>query len=171
MNRHVSAAVDQLGALTFLLLSKWKRIAWVLAPPTMRIALALPFLRSGLTRWDGFLSLSVGTVYLFEEQFKLHIFGHLYSFPLPDVSAYAVGVLEIVLPILLILGLGTRIAATGLLTMTAVIQLVFPDGWVNFYLYWAAIGLGLVALGPGALSLDYVINRFVFTKHAIVAAD
>ncbi len=43
-------------------------IAAFLAPPVMRIALALPFLRSGLTRWDGFLSLSAGTVYLFEEQ-------------------------------------------------------------------------------------------------------
>ncbi len=33
-------------------------IAHLIAPPMLRIALALPFFRSGLTRWDGFLSLS-----------------------------------------------------------------------------------------------------------------
>ncbi len=56
-------------------------VASFLAQPVLRIALALPFLRSGLTRWDGFLSLSPGTLYLFQEQFKLHIFGGLYGFP------------------------------------------------------------------------------------------
>jgi hypothetical protein len=57
------------------------RLGSFVAPPVVRIALALPFLRSGFTRWDGFLSISPGTDYLFEEQFKLHIFGGLYGFP------------------------------------------------------------------------------------------
>lgn len=130
------------------------------APPVLRIALALPFLRSGLTRWDGFLSLSIGTQYLFEEQFKLHILGNLYGFPAPDIVAYLVGLAEITLPILLFAGFATRFAALALLIMTGVIQLVFPDGWVNFHLYWAAIALAIMALGPGVLSLDYLIYRF-----------
>lgn len=133
-------------------------VARMVAPPVLRIALALPFLRSGLTRWDGFLSLSAGTRYLFEEQFKLHLFWGVYDLPAPDLLAFLVAVAEIVLPILLLLGCATRIAALGLLIMTGVIQLVFPDGWANFHLYWAAIALAIIALGPGALSLDRLID-------------
>jgi len=123
-------------------------------PPVLRIALALPFFRSGLARWDGFLSLSPGTIFLFEEQFKLHLFGNLYPFPAPLACAYLVGLAELVLPALLILGLATRFAAAGLLIMTGVIQLTYPEGWANFHLYWAAICLGILALGAGPLSLD-----------------
>lgn len=124
------------------------------APPVLRIALALPFLRSGLTRWDGFLSLSPGTLFLFEEQFRMHIFGAEYPFPAPDQLALFTAIAEIALPLLLLLGLGTRFVALGLLVMTGVIQLVFPDGWINFHLYWAALALGIIAIGPGAVSMD-----------------
>ena len=102
--------------------------------------------------------LSPGTTYLFEEQFKLHILGGLYDLPQPELTAYFVGVAEIVLPILLFAGLGTRIAALDLLIMTGVIQLVVPDGWANFHLYWAALALGIMALGPGALSVDRLLR-------------
>lgn len=129
-------------------------IARWIAPPVLRIALALPFLRSGLTRWDGFLSLSPGTLFLFEEQFRLHIFGGEYVLPAPDQLALLTAIAEIGLPILLIVGLATRFAALGLLVMTGVIQLVFPDGWTNFHLYWAALALGVIAIGPGAISID-----------------
>ena len=105
-------------------------IAWldsaahVAAPLVLRVALAVPFFRSGLTRWDGFLSLSPSTVYLFEEEYKLHIFGSIYNFPAPVVMAYLTGAAEITLPILLVVGLATRFAALGLLLMTAVIEAV-----------------------------------------------
>lgn len=135
------------------------RVGIAAAPPVLRIALALPFLRSGLTRWDGFLTLSVGTQYLFEEQFKLNIFGNLYGFPAPDTVAYLVALAEIILPILLLAGFATRLAALALLVMTGVIQLVFPDGWSNFHLYWAAIALAIMALGPGPLSLDRLLRK------------
>ena len=61
---------------------------------------------------------------------------------------------EIVLPILLAFGFLTRWAALGLLCMTAVIQLTYPDGWANFHLYWAAIALAVMTFGPGAISVD-----------------
>jgi putative oxidoreductase len=128
------------------------------APPMLRIALALPFFRSGLTRWDGFLSLSPGTLYLFEEQFKLHIFGAQYGFPAPDLLALVVAVAEITLPVLLVFGVATRLTALALLIMTGVIQLVFPDGWANFHLYWASLAVAIVALGPGPLSVDHLIR-------------
>ena len=120
----------------------------------LRLALAVPFLRSDLTKWDGFLQLSTGARYLFEEEFRLHILGGLYPCPAPIPMAYAAGTAEIVLPILLVLGLGTRFAAFGLLGMTAVIQLTVPDGWANFHLPWAAMALTLVVSGGGRLALD-----------------
>ena len=131
-------------------------IACVAAPPILRIALALPFFRSGLTRWDGFLSLSPGTIFLFEEQFKLHLFGRLYAFPFPIACAYLVGIAELLLPALLMLGLATRLAALGMLIMTGVIQLTNPDGWANFHLYWFAISLAIIDVGSGRLLLDHL---------------
>ncbi len=77
------------------------RVAHVLAPPLLRVALAVPFFKSGLTKWDGFLSLSPAAEFLFEDEFKLHIFGQAYDFPLPTAVAFLDGVAEIVLPVLL----------------------------------------------------------------------
>ena len=132
------------------------QVARVVAPPVLRIALALPFFKSGLTKWDGFLSLSPAASYLFEDEFKLHIFGHAYDFPFPAVFAYFDGIAEIVLPVLLILGFATRFSALALLVMTGVIQLVVPEGWANFHLPWAALAVAIIALGPGRLSLDHL---------------
>lgn len=133
--------------------------ALVIAPPVLRVALAVPFFKSGLTKWVGFLSLSPAAEYLFEDEFKLHIFGHVYDFPVPAVFAYVDGIAEIVLPVLLVLGLATRFSALGLLVMTGVIQLVVPEGWSNFHLPWAGLALAIVALGPGPLSLDHWLDR------------
>ncbi len=143
-----AAAVAGLGA--------FGRIA---APPVLRVALALPFLRSGLTRWDPFPDLSIGTQFLFEDMFKLHVFGRVLDLPAPLLTAYVTAVAEIALPLLLLVGLATRFAALGLLVMTGVIQLVAPEGWANFHLYWAGLALALIALGPGALSLDALVAR------------
>jgi putative oxidoreductase len=141
--------------------SKWlARIAQVVAPPVLRIALAVPFFKSGLTKWDGFLSLSPAATFLFEDEFKLHVFGEAYDFPLPTAFAYLDGIAEIALPVLLFIGLATRFSALGLLVMTGVIQLVVPEGWANFHLPWAGLALAIIALGPGALSLDRLLERW-----------
>jgi len=138
----------------------------VAAPPVLRVALALPFLRSGLTRWDGFGQLSSITLYLFEDEFRLHLFGREYGLPAPDQLALLTASAEIMLPVLLILGLGTRLAAFALLVMTAVIQLVFPEGWANFHLYWAAIAVAILAIGPGWMSIDHIIEAGLSRRSA-----
>jgi len=130
-----------------------------LASLALRFALAVPFYRSGLTKWNGFLDLSPGAVYLFGNEFKLHIFGAEYPFPYPETMAYVAGVAEVALPVLLVLGLATRFAALGLLGMTAVIFLVYPATWPNEPLPWAAMALALIAFGAGKISLDYLIVR------------
>ena len=159
MPTDTSAPVPALPRLVHGSLGLLAAAAAVLAPPVMRVALALPFFRSGLTRWDGFLHVSDATKYLFSDLFKLHILGGQYPIPLPGLTAGVTALAEITLPILLILGLATRFSALGLLAMTAVIQLVQPDGWQNFHLYWAALALGIIAIGPGRLSADHLLKR------------
>ncbi len=147
------------------LLAPLRRVeSWIASIPAalpllaLRLALAIPFYKSGLTKWDGFLQLSGGAQYLFGQEFKLHIFGAQYPYPFPMAAAYGAGIAEIVLPILLVLGLGTRFAALALLAMTAVIQITVPEGWANFHLPWAAMALTLAVYGGGALSLDRLIG-------------
>lgn len=125
-----------------------------LALLALRLALAVPFLRSGLTRWEGFGHLSDSTVYLFSQEFRLHLFGAEVPYPAPLLFAWGAAIAELLLPVLLVLGLGTRVAALGLLVMTCLIQLTIPDGWANFHLPWAAMSLALLAFGAGPLSLD-----------------
>jgi putative oxidoreductase len=128
-----------------------------LALLVLRVALAVPFFRSGLTKWEGFLSLSPSVHYLFANEFKLHLFGHAYGFPFPTLAAWGSSLGEIVLPVLLVAGLFTRFAAFGLLLMTAVIQLTIPDGWANFHLPWAAMALALVVYGSGRIAADALL--------------
>ncbi|MBL8593694.1 MAG: DoxX family protein [Devosia sp.] len=125
----------------------------------LRLALAVPFWRSGVNKWDGFLQLKDTAVYLFSSEFKLHLPGGPYPFPAPEVAAFASGAAEIVLPILLVFGLATRMSALGLLIMTIVVQLTVPDGW-PVHVTWAAMALGLMAWGPGRLSADHVLTMF-----------
>ncbi|MGH6886980.1 MAG: DoxX family protein [Geminicoccales bacterium] len=124
----------------------------------LRFGLAVPFWRSGVNKWDGFLQLNDVAVLLFSSEFKLHLPGGPYDFPAPAVMAFAAGSAEILLPVLLVLGLATRFAALGLLVMTLVVQLTVPDGW-PLHLTWAAMALGIMAWGPGLLSLDRGIER------------
>ncbi len=124
----------------------------------MRLALAVPFWKSGILKWDGFLQLNDTAIYLFSDEFKLHLPGGPYSFPAPAVMAFLSGSGEIVFPILLVLGLATRFAALGLLLMTIVVELTVPDGW-PIHLTWAAMALGIMAWGPGRLSIDNWIAR------------
>ena len=124
----------------------------------VRVALAVPFFSSGLTKWDGFGRLSAGAIYLFTEEFRLHVFGAEIAYPMPKLMAAAAGTAEIVLPILLVIGLATRWASFGLLAMTAIVQLTVPDGWASFHLPWAAMALVVTVFGPGRVALDRLLG-------------
>src|SRR5262245_24914770 len=124
----------------------------------LRVALAVPFWKSGILKWAGFLQLNVTAVDLFTDEFKLHLPGGPYDFPAPAVMAFLSGCGEIIFPVLLVLGLGTRFAATGLLLMTCIIELTVPDGW-PIHLTWAAMALAIMAWGPGRLSIDHALCR------------
>lgn len=143
-------------------LDSWHRATeqWVspLALLALRIALAIPFFRSGLTKWEAPFVLSSGARYLFTEEFKLHFFWGTMPYPAPLLMAFLAGAAEIALPVLLILGLATRLSALGILAMTIIIQLTIPDGLINFHLPWAAMALALLAYGGGLVSADRLIG-------------
>lgn len=124
----------------------------------LRVVLALPFFKSGLTKWDAPFVPSGGARFLFADEFRLHIFGGEYPYPAPELMAWASGTAEIVLPILLVLGLGTRFAAFGLLVMTGIIQLTVPDGWETHHLPWAATASAILEIGPGRIALDALLG-------------
>jgi putative oxidoreductase len=136
-----------------------------IAPPSfaqlvLRIALAVPFWRSGILKWSGFLQLNDTAVLLFSDEFKLHLPGGPYSFPAPEVMAFMSGSVEILAPIFLVLGLATRFAALALLVMTCIVELTVPDGW-PVHITWAAMALCLMAFGPGRWSVDHGIQKLV----------
>ncbi|OWQ82987.1 hypothetical protein CDN98_23470 [Roseateles terrae] len=142
----------------------WSRWWAALTPPAwlaqlaLRLAIAVPFLKSGLLKWDGFLHLNDVAVALFTDEFQLHLPGGPYPFPAPAVMAFLSACGEVVLPLLLIAGLGTRLAACALMGMIVLIQLTVPDGW-PVHATWFAMAMAIAAGGPGALSLDHLIGR------------
>lgn len=128
-----------------------ERIPDSLIQLTARIAIANVFWRSGQTKVNGF-HIREETFYLFKEEYKVPLLP-------PDVAAYLATVAEHVFPVLLLIGLATRLSALGLLGMTLVIQLfVIPGGWPE-HLLWFAVLLLIIARGPGAISLDYLIRN------------
>ena len=145
------------------LIAQVNAIVCAIAQPSLtqlvlRFGLAVPFWRSGVNKWDGFLQVNDVAIILFSSEFQLHLPGGPYPFPAPAVTAFAAGSAEILLPILLVLGLATRFAALGLLLMTLVAQLTVPDGW-PLHVTWAAMALGIMAWGPGRMSLDHLIKE------------
>jgi putative oxidoreductase len=137
-------------------------IRWIAQPSLaqlmLRLALAVPFWKSGILKWNGFLQLNDTAIYLFTDEFKLHLPGGPYDFPAPAVMAFLSGSGEIIFPVLLVLGFGTRFAAFGLLLMTCIVELTVPDGW-PIHITWAAMALAIMAWGPGRLSIDHALCR------------
>ena len=112
-----------------------------------RLGVAGVFFMSGRTKVEGLLTLKASTDTLFETDYRL-------PFVPPDIAAHAAAYSEHLFPILLVLGLFTRVSAAALLGMTAVIEIfVYPDAWPT-HLSWVGLLLPLIARGGGAWSLD-----------------
>ena len=116
-----------------------------------RLSMAAFFLRAGQTKLNG-RELSSSAVYLFKEEYKVPLLP-------PETAAWMAVGAEHVFPILLIIGLTTRLSALALLAMTAIIQVfVYPGSWPD-HLMWAVMLTFIAARGPGPLSLDRVLCR------------
>lgn len=128
---------------------------WNLTLLFTRLVLAGVFWRSGRTKVDegSWFSISDNTYFLFQEEYK--------NVPLPsDLAAVMATVSEHVFPVLLVLGLFTRLSALGLLGMTMVIQIfVYPEAWWQVHSLWVAMALLLIIKGGGSISLDAPLVR------------
>ena len=117
----------------------------------VRVAIAAVFWFSGRTKVDGILTVNENTFFLFQEEYKVPLVP-------PDIAAYMATYAETFFPILLVLGLFTRLSAFSLLIMTVVIEIfVYPLAWPT-HLTWAALMLYLIGRGAGKWSLDRVFG-------------
>ena len=113
-----------------------------------RLAIAGVFLRAGLTKIGSWES----TVALFADEYKVPVLA-------PHVAAATSATFEVGCSVLLLLGLGTRLAVLPLIGMIMTIQLfVYPEAWSE-HLVWGSILLFLLTRGGGAIAVDRLIVR------------
>jgi len=73
---------------------------------------------------------------------------------------------EFILPICLVIGFGTRIAAALLLIATVLLEAYFVPGTLwTIHAYWGAVLLVLMTCGPGPISLDWAV-RTLYRRQA-----
>src|SRR5215510_6239657 len=116
----------------------------------MRIGVGMVFFKAGLLKYQSFEF----AVKLFEDEYKL-------PFLAPAVAARMAMINELTTSTLLFLGLATRLVTVPLFGMISVIQIfVYPNAWPD-HILWGSILLFLLTRGPKALSIDYLIKRYV----------
>jgi len=124
----------------------------------MRIGVGSVFFNAGLLKYNSWEF----TVQLFRDEYKVPVLD-------PVTAAQMAMIQELTIPVLLFVGLATRIAIVPLLGMIAVIQtFVYPNAWTE-HLVWGSILVFLLTRGPGTFSVDHLIARrfrFVDTAHS-----
>ena len=117
-----------------------------------RIGIAAIFFFSGRTKVEGWFTITDSAYELFRTEYS--------GVPLPsDLATVMATFSEHLFPVLLVLGLFTRLSALALLGMTLTIQVfVYPEAWPA-HLSWAGLLLPLVAMGGGKVSLDRLLFR------------
>ena len=118
-----------------------------------RVYLAHQFWKSGILRFNDWKN---GT---FDNQLFLFELEHPVPGLDPATAAYLTTGAELILPIMLVLGLFGRFAAAGLLVMTAVIE--FTYGHFDIHILWAFLAGMIFIKGPGKLSMDTLILKFI----------
>lgn len=121
-----------------------------LAALAARLFVANVFWLSGLTKLRDWSS-------------TLDLFAYEYQVPLlpPPVAAVLGTAGELVLPVMLVLGLGGRVAALGLSVVNVVAVLSLPDmpeAAFQLHLFWGSLLAGLAVYGPGRWSVDGWLN-------------
>jgi len=164
----VASIADKLVALCAL-------IPYALVALGLRLVMARVFFLSGQSKIEGpsvvipFKIRDLDLTVVLPAQIKpetFQIFETQYAgLPVsPTLAAYLFTYAEFVLPICLVLGFATRLAALALLVMTVLLQLyVMPTMLWAAHVYWASILLVLMSVGPGAISIDALI-RYIYSK-------
>ncbi len=106
-----------------------------------RFYMARIFFKSGLTKIDDW----EGTLWLFKQEYGINF--------MPTFMAYSATALELIAPVLLFLGLGTRVAAAGLTLFSVCIHLTYPAFHEHYF--WMMVLSAIALYGPSTLSLDF----------------
>jgi putative oxidoreductase len=110
--------------------------------------MAAVFWNSGQTKLASWLT----TVALFRDEYHVPILP-------PELAATLAATVELTCPVLLVLGIATRLATLPMLAMTFVIEVfVYPENWLE-HLTWATMLLFILTRGPGVISLDHLIAK------------
>lgn len=154
-----------LASLARTLVAQLSRIPDSLIALLGRFSIAAIFWKSGQTKIEGLaVDLVAGQFDLGWPRLSdnaLALFASEYRLPLlpPELAAPLAAFAEHLFPILILVGLATRLSSLALLLMTLTIQLfVYPDAYPTHGV-WAAVLLFLIARGPGAISLDHWLAR------------
>lgn len=129
------------------------------------------FFSSGLTKTisDSFTLFGFTFKYplsLLPTETTFSLFEYEYHVPLlpSTLAAYLGTAAELLLPVFLFLGLGTRYAALALFIFNIMAVIAYPDlqaAGVAQHQVWGLLLLITLCHGPGKLSLDYLIDRWV----------
>ncbi|MDA0781483.1 MAG: DoxX family protein [Rickettsiales bacterium] len=155
-------------SIIFKLIEFKLKIADFLSPLVnlgIRFWMAWIFLKSGVLKIPkDFLGLNIGKGYSWDS--TIYLFEEVHPVPLlsPNVAAVLGTGLEILCPILLIIGLGARPAAAVLLIMTGVIEFTSDPDFLSetarlIHQYWMILLAVIVFNGPGKLSVDHIIRK------------
>jgi putative oxidoreductase len=123
-----------------------------------RIYVGQAFFLSGLTKirdWDT-------TIALFTDEYKVPLLS-------PAVAAVMGTAGELVLPVLLVLGLGGRFAALGLSVVNAVAVISLAEiapAALQQHVFWGSLLAGLAIFGPGAWSLERLVWPRLYLRPA-----
>jgi putative oxidoreductase len=153
---HGRTSVSNIRHMYVMLRSQLERFPLAIIQLAMRIAVGAVFFKSGLLKINSW-------------EFAIKLFQDEYRIPVldPILAARLATFNELTFSTLLFIGLATRLATLPLLGMILVIQtFVYPQAWAE-HLLWASILAFILTRGPGALSLDHLIEQLVFKKLAV----
>jgi putative oxidoreductase len=95
-----------------------------------------------------------GTLNLFAEEYKVPLIA-------PAIAAHLAAGMELGGSVLLLVGLASRAVALMFIGMVTVIQVfVYPEAWPT-HIQWLAFLALLAARGPGLVSLDALVARWL----------
>jgi len=126
-----------------------------------------PFVDLALRVWVGAVFFQSGLVKIQSWETTLLLFESEYKVPLlpPELAALLGTGVELFFPVLLVLGLGGRLAALVLFVFNIIAVVSYPDlGEVGLrdHQTWGLLLLVTLLHGPGALSLDRLLGRRFF---------
>jgi len=137
----------------------------LIADKTIKAISALsPLLDLGLRLWVARVFWNSGLTKIQSWDTTLMLFEYEYAVPLlpPNVAAVLATGVELAAPVLLVLGLGTRVSALALFVLNAVAVIAYSDisiaGLKDHYL-WGALLMVTFFHGPGKLSVDHFLSK------------